>query len=245
MRGIHARRLELSLKKLDPRLNLLCQVELIAWCLRWPNREMLTELSIFFGSCHTLVSICAWSPLYILACREVRYIPILFICLWAGRLAFIPHGWMSIGNLVFSGYSPPQTLPTLQVLVDCSASEACPKENANGVKYFLDLPHQSLDLCMIPTIKLALCHILAWQEVRYIPSFYWPKENLIFVSASPQDRTWHKVNDLKVNYSGIEGRGSSGTSRGSGPAWQCWSSTHWVQCGPDEPSWTYGTYAWL
>ena len=29
------------------------------------------------------------------------------------------------------------------------------------------------------------------------------------------------------------------TSRGSNPAGLCWSSTHLVQCGPDEPSRTW------
>ena len=28
-------------------------------------------------------------------------------------------------------------------------------------------------------------------------------------------------------------------SRGSSPAWLCWSSTHLVQCRPDEPIWTW------
>ena len=43
----------------------------------------------------------------------------------------------------------------------------------------------------------------------------------------------------KVDYSGdFRGGGRSGTSRGLSHAWLCWSSTHLVQYGPDEPSWT-------
>ena len=43
----------------------------------------------------------------------------------------------------------------------------------------------------------------------------------------PPDRTWHRVNDLKVDYCGDSGGGAGrGTSRGSSPAWLCWSSTH-------------------
>ena len=36
----------------------------------------------------------------------------------------------------------------------------------------------------------------------------------------------------------------SGTCRSSSPAGLCWSSSHLVQCGPDEPSWTW-TQIWL
>ena len=54
------------------------------------------------------------------------------------------------------------------------------------------------------------------------------------------DRAWHKVNDSKVDYCGDLGRWRSGASRGSIPACLCWSSTHLVKCGPEEPtrSWT-------
>ena len=33
-------------------------------------------------------------------------------------------------------------------------------------------------------------------------------------------------------------------SRGSSPTGLCWSSSHLVQCGPDEPSWTW-TQIWV
>ena len=60
----------------------------------------------------------------------------------------------------------------------------------------------------------------------------------------PPDRTWHKVNDPKVDYSGDLGEGMSGMSQGSSPAWLCCSSAHLVQCKPDEPSWTW-TQIWI
>ena len=62
----------------------------------------------------------------------------------------------------------------------------------------------------------------------------------------PPDRTRHKVNDPKVDYSGDlgEGRERSGASRYSIPAGLCWSSVHLVQCEPDEPSWSW-TQIWV
>ena len=60
----------------------------------------------------------------------------------------------------------------------------------------------------------------------------------------PPDRTRHKVNDPKVDYSVDLGKGRSGTSRGSSPAGLCWSSTHFVQYGLDEPSWSW-TQIWV
>ena len=53
------------------------------------------------------------------------------------------------------------------------------------------------------------------------------------------DGTWHKVNDPKIDY-----RGWSSMNRGLRPAGLCWSSTHLVQCGPDEPRWSW-TQIWV
>ena len=58
------------------------------------------------------------------------------------------------------------------------------------------------------------------------------------------DRTWHKVNDTKVDYSGSLWGERSGTSRGLNSAGLCSSSAHLVQCGSDEPSWTW-TQIWV
>ena len=44
----------------------------------------------------------------------------------------------------------------------------------------------------------------------------------------PTERTRHKVNDTKVDYSGGLGEGRSGPSRVSNPAGVCWSSAHLV-----------------
>ena len=60
----------------------------------------------------------------------------------------------------------------------------------------------------------------------------------------PPDRTWHKVNDPKVDYGGDLGRGMWGTSRGSSPAGLYWSSALLVLCGPDEPRWSW-TQIWV
>ena len=49
----------------------------------------------------------------------------------------------------------------------------------------------------------------------------------------PPDRIWHKVNDPPV-----------GLKWGSNPAGLCWLSTRLVQCGPDEPSWSW-TQIWV
>ena len=43
---------------------------------------------------------------------------------------------------------------------------------------------------------------------------------------------------------GEEGRGRSDPSRSSSAAGLCWSSAHLVQCGPDEPSYTW-TQTWV
>ena len=64
---------------------------------------------------------------------------------------------------------------------------------------------------------------------------------VIYMSLPPirQDLTqgqWPE-GQLKV---GILGRGMLGTS----PAGLCWSSTYLVQCGPDEPSWSW-TQIWV
>ena len=56
----------------------------------------------------------------------------------------------------------------------------------------------------------------------------------------PPDRTWHKVNDPKVDHSGDLEKGKVVQVPGSSPAGVCWSSVHLVQFGSDEPSssWT-------
>ena len=56
--------------------------------------------------------------------------------------------------------------------------------------------------------------------------------------TTPPDRTQHKVNDLKVDFSGDVGKERSGTSQGLSLAGLCCSSAHLVQCGPIEPSWS-------
>ena len=71
------------------------------------------------------------------------------------------------------------------------------------------------------------------------------KRLIWYLSLTPtrQDLTqshWPE-GQLKV---GIKGSGSSDTSRGSSLAGLCWSSTHLVQCGPDEPCWTW-TQIWV
>ena len=60
----------------------------------------------------------------------------------------------------------------------------------------------------------------------------------------PPDRTWHKVNDPKVDYSGGWGKRRSGTNPGSSPAGLCWSSAHLMKWEPDELCWTW-TQIWV
>ena len=60
----------------------------------------------------------------------------------------------------------------------------------------------------------------------------------------PPDRTWHKVNDPKVDYSGDLGEGKVRHEPRLKPAGLCWSSAHLVQCRPDEPSWSW-TQTWV
>ena len=62
----------------------------------------------------------------------------------------------------------------------------------------------------------------------------------------PPDRTRHKVNVSKVDYSGDLGKGggASGMRQTWNPAGLCWSSTHLVQWGPDERSW-YWIQIWV
>ena len=55
------------------------------------------------------------------------------------------------------------------------------------------------------------------------------------------DRTRHKVNDPRVDYSGDLGEGTVGQKLRLEP---CWSSTHLEQCGPNEPSWSW-TQIWV
>ena len=54
----------------------------------------------------------------------------------------------------------------------------------------------------------------------------------------PLDRTWHKFNDPKVDYSGGLREGKVGHEPRLEPSDLCWSSANLVECGPDEPSWT-------
>ena len=68
---------------------------------------------------------------------------------------------------------------------------------------------------------------------------------LIFVSTSHQRGLDTRSNDPKVDYSADIGKGEAQvTSRCSSPAELCWSSAYLVQCGPDEPSWTW-TQIWV
>ena len=53
------------------------------------------------------------------------------------------------------------------------------------------------------------------------------------------DRTWHQVNDRKVDYSRGLGGGWSGTSWGSNPDGLYWSLTRLVQWWPDELNWPW------
>ena len=66
----------------------------------------------------------------------------------------------------------------------------------------------------------------------------------IFVSASHQSGLDTRSITRRSDYSGDLGRGRSGMSRGSSPAGLCWLSAHLVQCGPDEPCWTW-TQIWV
>ena len=60
----------------------------------------------------------------------------------------------------------------------------------------------------------------------------------------PPDRTRHKVNDSKADYSGDLEEAKVGHKPNSNPGKLCCSSTHLVQCGPDEPSWSW-TQIWV
>ena len=60
---------------------------------------------------------------------------------------------------------------------------------------------------------------------------------MIFISASKQT-------GRRSIIVGICGRGRLGTSWVSSSAWLCWSSTHLVQCGLDEPNWAW-TQIWV
>ena len=65
----------------------------------------------------------------------------------------------------------------------------------------------------------------------------------IFVSATHQTGLGTRSLTRRSIMMRIYRRWRSGTSRGSSPAGLCWSSAHFVQCGPDEPSWTW-TQIW-
>ena len=58
----------------------------------------------------------------------------------------------------------------------------------------------------------------------------------VFVAASHQTRLNTRSKARRPIKVGIKGRGRSGTSRDSDPACLCCSSTHLVQCEPDEAS---------
>ena len=66
----------------------------------------------------------------------------------------------------------------------------------------------------------------------------------LFVSASHQTGLDTRSMTRRSIIEDIQGRGRSGTSRGSSPAGLCWSSAHFVQCWPDEPSGTW-TQIWV
>ena len=74
---------------------------------------------------------------------------------------------------------------------------------------------------------------------------------VVFVAASHQTRLDTRSKARRPIKVGIKGRGRSGTSRDSNPACLCCSSTHLVQCEPDEassftnPNVGPGTYASL
>ena len=73
----------------------------------------------------------------------------------------------------------------------------------------------------------------------------------VFVAASHQTRLDTRSKARRPIKVGIKGRGRSGTSRDSNPAYLCCSSAHLVQCEPDEassftnPNVGPGTYASL
>ena len=73
----------------------------------------------------------------------------------------------------------------------------------------------------------------------------------VFVAASHQTRLDTRSKARRPIKVGIKGRGRSGTSRDSNPACLCCSSSHLVQCEPDEassftnPNVGPGTYASL
>ena len=78
---------------------------------------------------------------------------------------------------------------------------------------------------------LRLCH---WFEDHH---YYYE----VICLCLPPNRTLHKVNDSKVNLKWGWGEGKVGQE----PRLElCWSSINLVQCGPDEPSWTW-TQIWV
>ena len=78
-----------------------------------------------------------------------------------------------------------------------------------------------------------------------------PGARPVFVAASHQTRLDTKSKARRPIKVRIKGRGKSGTSRDSKPAYLCCSSAHLVQCEPDEassftnPNLGQGTYASL
>ena len=60
----------------------------------------------------------------------------------------------------------------------------------------------------------------------------------------PPNRTWHKVNDLKIDYSRDLGEGKVGNKPRLEPCWSMLVMAHLAQCGPNEPSWTW-TQIWV
>ena len=62
---------------------------------------------------------------------------------------------------------------------------------------------------------------------------------LIFVTASHVTELDTRSMTRRLIIVGVSGREWSGTSRRSSPTGLCWSSVHLVQCGPDEPSWSW------
>ena len=75
---------------------------------------------------------------------------------------------------------------------------------------------------------------------KLMPPALAPEQGQLFVFASDYIGLYTKSMIQRSDYSGDLREGRSGMNRGSSPAGLCWSSAHFEQCGPDEPSgiWT-------
>ena len=83
--------------------------------------------------------------------------------------------------------------------------------------------------------------VRTWQRKSGLPV---QLVRLIFVTASHQTGLDTRSISHKSIIVEIEGRGRSCRSRDSSTAGLCWLSTHFVQYGPDEPTWTW-TQIWV